>query len=69
MNKNKILLLILIAAAVAAFFGLGLQRYVSLDYFQSQRAVIEAEVAAHPLRAGLLFFAAYVAVTGRCDWK
>ena len=64
MNKNKVLLIIVIAAAVAAFFGLGLQRYVSLDYFQSQRAVIEAEVAAHPLRAGLLFFAAYVAVTG-----
>lgn len=64
MNKNKVLLFAVIAVAVAAFFALGLQHYISLDYFQSQRAAIEAEVAAHPLRAGLLFFAAYVAVTG-----
>jgi pyruvate/2-oxoglutarate dehydrogenase complex dihydrolipoamide dehydrogenase (E3) component/uncharacterized membrane protein YdjX (TVP38/TMEM64 family) len=37
---------------------------VSLDYFQSQRAAIEAAVAADPLQAGLLFFAVYVAATG-----
>jgi pyruvate/2-oxoglutarate dehydrogenase complex dihydrolipoamide dehydrogenase (E3) component/uncharacterized membrane protein YdjX (TVP38/TMEM64 family) len=64
MNKNKILLGIAVVAAVIAFFAFGLQRYLSLDYFQSQRSAIEAAVAAHPLRAGLLFFAAYVAVTG-----
>ena len=64
MNKNKILLGIVVVAAVIAFFALGLQRYLSLDYFQSQRAAIEAAVADRPLRTGLLFFAAYVAVTG-----
>ena len=64
MNKNKGLLLIIIVAAVIAFFAFDLQRYFSLEYFQSQRAAIEAEVAARPLRAVLLFFAAYVAVTG-----
>lgn len=64
MNKNKWLLTLVLLAAVIAFFALGLQRYFSLDYFHSQRAAIEADVAAQPLRAALLFFAAYVAVTG-----
>ena len=64
MNKNRVLLAFIVVAAVIAFFALGLQRYLSLEYFQSQRSAIEAQVAAHPLRAGLLFFAAYVAVTG-----
>jgi pyruvate/2-oxoglutarate dehydrogenase complex dihydrolipoamide dehydrogenase (E3) component/uncharacterized membrane protein YdjX (TVP38/TMEM64 family) len=64
MNKNKILLFAILAAAVIAFFAFDLQRYFSLDYFQSQRAALEAAVAAQPLRASLLFFAAYVAVTG-----
>lgn len=64
MNKNKWLLALILLAAVIAFFALGLQRYFSLDYFQSQRATIETAVAAQPLRAALLFFAAYVAVTG-----
>ncbi len=64
MKKSKILLLVILAAAVAAFFVLDLQQYFSLDYFKSQRAVIDAYVATHPLQAGLIFFVIYVAVTG-----
>jgi len=64
MKKSKLLVFALIAAGIAAFFIFDLRQYFSLDYFQSQRAAIEAEVAARPLRAGLIFFAAYVAVTG-----
>jgi pyruvate/2-oxoglutarate dehydrogenase complex dihydrolipoamide dehydrogenase (E3) component/uncharacterized membrane protein YdjX (TVP38/TMEM64 family) len=63
-NKSKLVVLVIIAAAITAFFVFDLKQYVTLDYFQSQRAAIEAQVEAHPLRAALLFFAAYVAVTG-----
>ncbi len=64
MNKSKLLVVAIIAAAITAFFVFDLKQYVSLDYFQSQRAAIEAAVAADPVRAGLLFFAIYVAATG-----
>ena len=64
MKKSKILLFLIIAAAIAAFFVFDLKQYFSLDYFKSQRAVIDAYVAANPLQAGLIFFAIYVVVTG-----
>ena len=57
-------MLAVIAAAITAFFVFDLKQYVSLDYFQAQRAAIEAQVQAYPLRTALLFFGAYVAVTG-----
>lgn len=64
MKKSKLLVFALIAAGIVAFFAFDLKQYFTLDYFQAQRAVIDAEVQARPLRAALLFFAAYVAVTG-----
>ncbi len=64
MKKSKLLVFALIAAGIAAFFIFDLKQYFTLDYFQAQRAVIDAEVRAHPVRTALLFFAAYVAVTG-----
>src|SRR5688572_14030158 len=64
MKKSKILLFLIIAAAIAAFFVFDLKQYFSLDYFKSQRAVIDAYVLNNPLQAGLIFFAIYVVVTG-----
>ena len=64
MNKSKLLVLAIIAAAIAAFFIFDLKQYFSLDFFKSQRAVIDTYVAGNPLQAGLIFFAGYVAVTG-----
>jgi pyruvate/2-oxoglutarate dehydrogenase complex dihydrolipoamide dehydrogenase (E3) component/uncharacterized membrane protein YdjX (TVP38/TMEM64 family) len=64
LNKSKLLVIAVIAAAIVAFFAFDLKQYFTLDYFQSQRAAIEAQVQAHPLRTSLLFFALYVAVTG-----
>ena len=64
MKKSKLLVFVVIAAGIAAFFVFDLKQYFTLDYFQAQRVVIDAEVQARPLRAALLFFAAYVAVTG-----
>ena len=64
MNRNKLLVLFVLAAAVTAFFALDLGRYLSLDFFRSQQAAIDAHVGAHPVQSGLLFFLLYVAVTG-----
>jgi uncharacterized membrane protein YdjX (TVP38/TMEM64 family) len=64
MKKSKLLVFVLIAAAIAAFFVLDLKQYFSLEYFKSQRALIDAYVAAKPLQAGLIFFGIYVAATG-----
>ena len=64
MKKSKILLFVIIVAAIAAFFVFDLKQYFSLDYFKSQRAVIDAYVASNPLQAGLIFFVIYVVVTG-----
>jgi pyruvate/2-oxoglutarate dehydrogenase complex dihydrolipoamide dehydrogenase (E3) component/uncharacterized membrane protein YdjX (TVP38/TMEM64 family) len=64
MNKGRLLVIALIAAGIIAFFAFDLKQYFTLDYFQAQRAAIDAEVQARPLRSAMLFFLAYVAVTG-----
>ena len=64
MNIRRLLLLAALAALVLTYFGLDLGRFLSLDYFKSQQAAIEAWRAAQPLKAALAFFVAYVAVTG-----
>lgn len=64
MKKSKLLLFLLLAAAIAAFFIFDLKQYFTLDYFKSQRALIDAYVAAQPLLAGLIYFVLYVVVTG-----
>ena len=64
MNKGKLAVLVVIVALVAAFFIFDLKQYVSIEYFQAKRAVIEAYFAANPIQTGLVFFAVYVAVTG-----
>ncbi|HET7548242.1 MAG TPA: TVP38/TMEM64 family protein, partial [Usitatibacter sp.] len=64
MSRGRVAVFALVAAGIAAFFIFRLDRFVSLDYFQSRRAAIEAYVAAHPLAAAATYFAIYVAVTG-----
>ncbi len=64
MKAGKILVLAAIAAAVAAFFVFDLKQYFSIEYFQQQRAALEAYQAANPLLLMAAFFALYVLVTG-----
>jgi pyruvate/2-oxoglutarate dehydrogenase complex dihydrolipoamide dehydrogenase (E3) component/uncharacterized membrane protein YdjX (TVP38/TMEM64 family) len=64
MNKNKYLIIIILAAVIIAFFALGLDRYFTLDFFKSQQTAIDAHVSAQPIKSAALFFVAYVAVTG-----
>src|SRR5262245_57574769 len=64
MNRKRWLLVAILAALIAAFFAFGLQRYFSLEFFRSQQAAINAQVAQHPVATGLVFFLIYVVVTG-----
>ena len=56
-------LLAVLLVAVIAFFALGLQRYLSLEYIKSQQGQLEAWRAANLLVAALTFFGIYIAVT------
>ena len=64
MKASRLALLAAIVALVAAYFAFDLGRYLSLDYFKSQQAAIDAYFRAHPLESAAIYFAAYVAVTG-----
>jgi len=59
--------LLLIAVALLAVLLLsrhfGLAEWLSLDNLKAQQTALQAQVAAEPLRAALIFFALYVAVT------
>jgi pyruvate/2-oxoglutarate dehydrogenase complex dihydrolipoamide dehydrogenase (E3) component/uncharacterized membrane protein YdjX (TVP38/TMEM64 family) len=63
MDKKRLLLLAVVAAAIAAFFAFDLRQYLSLEFFQASRARIDALYAAHPWQTAAAFFAVYVAVT------
>ena len=63
MNKNKLLLLLALLAAVAAYFVFELGRFLSLDYIKHAQAGFAALYAQRPLQVLAAFFAVYVAVT------
>jgi len=64
MTRARIALLLLLAAGAATFFALGGHRLISVESLIALRADILAYYAANPLQTALLYFAAYVAVTG-----
>lgn len=61
---NRVLVVAAIILAMAAFFALGGQRYLSFEYAKSQQSALAAWYASNPATTLLAFFAAYVAVTG-----
>ena len=63
MKKSKLIVLILVVAAIAAFFIFDLGKYFSLDYFKSQQSAIAAYNLANPMQTALIFLLAYIAVT------
>lgn len=63
MRLGRILLVAAVAAAIAAFFVFELDRYLSLAYFRSQQAAVEAFFQAQPWIAAAIYFAIYVVVT------
>lgn len=64
MKSARLLLIATLLAAIAAFVAFDIGQYLSLEFFQSQRAAIDAAVSAQPVRSGLIFFLIYLVVTG-----
>ncbi len=54
----------IVVLIVVAWFALGLGHYLSLDVLKGEQARLETWRAGNPLRAAVVFFAIYVAVTG-----
>ena len=51
MNKKRLLVLVVVLGAIAAFFLFDLKQYLTSAYFESQRARLDAFHAARPLQA------------------
>ena len=64
MDRKKLALAAVVAAAFAVFFVLDLGRYLDLGFLKEQRERLHALFLARPVFAGASFFAIYVAVTG-----
>ncbi|HUQ24676.1 MAG TPA: FAD-dependent oxidoreductase [Burkholderiales bacterium] len=64
MSRARLLVAALIVVAIAVFFAAGGHRYFSFESLKQQQAVIDGWYRAHPAQTVLLYFAAYVAVTG-----
>jgi uncharacterized membrane protein YdjX (TVP38/TMEM64 family) len=58
----RVVLLLVIAALIAAYFLLDVDRFLRLDYLTAIRTDAVAAIAAHPVRASAIFFGGYVAV-------
>lgn len=63
MSAKRILLLLAVLLAIAAFFLSGFGRYLSLDALKAQQDSLRAAVANQPLQTALLFFLAYAVAT------
>ncbi|HQR20589.1 MAG TPA: VTT domain-containing protein, partial [Burkholderiaceae bacterium] len=62
MTTRRALLLVALAGAIAAFFVLDLGRFFTVEFFQAQRAGIDALQARHPVAVPALYFVLYVAI-------
>jgi dihydrolipoamide dehydrogenase len=62
MNRNKLLLLVALAALIGAFFVFDLGRFFSLAYLKSQQAAFASYYAEHRLLTIAAYFVIYVAV-------
>lgn len=63
MKSKKMLVLAVLLAAVVAYFGLELGRYLNLDYLKQSQQSFQAYYAQHPLAAVAAYFGIYLLVT------
>ena len=63
MNRSKLIVILLLVAAVAAFFAFDLGRFLSLDALRAQQATLATLYAERPLAVIGVYFLVYVAVT------
>jgi dihydrolipoamide dehydrogenase len=64
MNRSKLVLLLVIAVLISAFFMFGLQHYLTLDFLQSQRSNLYSWHQSYPVRTAALYALLYIIVTG-----
>ncbi|WP_395058341.1 FAD-dependent oxidoreductase [Polaromonas sp.] len=64
MNSRKLVIAVLLLAAISAFFALDLGRYLSLTFLKDSQASFQAAFENNPVGVTLAFLVAYVAVTG-----
>jgi dihydrolipoamide dehydrogenase len=64
MKTSKFVILSLIAILITLFFVYDFQQYLSLEYFNQQRAAILDFYQINPWQTILIFFAIYVLITG-----
>jgi uncharacterized membrane protein YdjX (TVP38/TMEM64 family) len=63
-STGRLVLLVVMAVLVAAYFLFDLGAYADLDYLKQIRADALNYVATHPVRSSLVYFGVYVLVTG-----
>jgi len=63
MDKNKLVIIAVFAALVAAFFAFDLGQYLTLDYIKAQQANFRELYHANPATMLAAFFGVYVLVT------
>src|SRR5260221_12522447 len=62
-RKTRLRVLLVIGAALAAFFASGAYRYFTFENIKAQQATLEGWYRAHPAQTVAGFFLLYVAVT------
>ncbi len=60
MKKSKILIVLVVAALIAAFFVFDLGRFLTLDYLKSQQSAILDYYQSHPVQTIAVFMTFYV---------
>jgi len=63
LSRTRLLVAVVFAAAVIAFFSVGGHRYFSFENLKAQQAALDGWRQTHPWQTGLGFFALYVAFT------
>jgi len=63
MRYGKVLIVAAVVAVIAAFFALGLDQYLTLDYFKSQQAAIDRFYNDNTALTVAIYFGVYVVVT------
>ncbi len=61
---KRLLVVGVIVALIAAYFGFDLQQYLTLEEFRARQSQFAELLAAHPVLVPTLFFLIYVTVTG-----
>ena len=63
MKSGKLILILVLTGVVGAFIYLDGNQYLTLEYLKSEQDALANAVQANPVRAAIIFFAIYLAVT------